>query len=132
MLLLGSFQRRIEKFTALLILSVVMQTPLHAETGEQAWLRYARLDAQISRKYDGLPATVVKIGSSALLDTSQAELIHGISGMLGRNLRVEPGVTKERAILLGTFSELRNAVPGLSAPRQLRADSLWLTSARVK
>ena len=68
---------------------------LHAETGYDAWLRYAPLDAQVPT-----PAVVTTIGDSPLLISARGELIRGIRGMLGRTLRIETGEPTEPAIVL--------------------------------
>ena len=75
---------------------------LHAETGQEAWLRYAPLKDAARSKYASLPASVVVLGDSPVLNKAQEELIRGIRGMLGRTLRAERESVKERAIVLGT------------------------------
>jgi alpha-glucuronidase len=75
---------------------------LHAEDGRDAWLRYAPLKDAARSKYASLPASVVVLGDSPVLNKAQEELIRGIRGMLGRTLRAERESVKERAIVLGT------------------------------
>jgi alpha-glucuronidase len=70
---------------------------LHAETGYNAWLRYAALD-----KAPALPAVVATAGDSVVLMTARDELIRGVRGMTGRTLRVEAGTPNEPAIVIGT------------------------------
>ena len=123
---------RIRTLSALVLFFLCTHTVLRAETGAEGWLRYARLDRQAAQKYDALPASVIKLGSSAVLETAQQELIRGIRGMLGRTLRIEVADAQESAILLGTLSDLRAAVPGLSAPKQLGPDGFSIATARVK
>jgi uncharacterized membrane protein YidH (DUF202 family) len=66
---------------------------LHAETGYEAWLRYAPLDAAAARQYrEAVPACITVAGESAILSNARQELIRGIRGMIGRTLRVEPRV----------------------------------------
>src|SRR4051812_31405938 len=55
-----------------------------AETGENAWLRYVPLDPQRAAIYDSLPATVIPLSNSSLLNAAQTELVRGVHGMLGR------------------------------------------------
>src|SRR2546423_15640208 len=111
-----SLRSQIRKLSALGLLFLCTHTVVHAETGAEGWLRYARLDQQAAQKYDAMPASVIKLGSSAVLETAQQELIRGIRGMLGGTLPIEEAEAHENAILLGTLSDLRAAVPGLSAP----------------
>ena len=80
-----------------LTVAALMAVALHAETGRDAWLRYAPLD-----KPPSLPAVVVTTSDSPVLATARDELIRGVRGMTGRTLRVETGTPKEPAIVIGT------------------------------
>ena len=104
---------------------------LHAETGAEAWLRYARLDAQTSRQYENLPAAVVTLGDSALLNSSREELIRGIRGTIGKTLRTERLLSQESAIVLGTLAAIQKAIPELRPPADLGVDGFWLTTIRA-
>lgn len=104
---------------------------LRADNGYDAWLRYAQLTNAEHAKYDALPASVVLLGDSALLQTSQAELIRGVRGMLGRTLRAEKGTPSGEAIVLGTLENLRSIAPDLRAPHSLSPDGYWLATGRV-
>jgi alpha-glucuronidase len=74
---------------------------LHAETGHDAWLRYARLDEPaLSQARQSIPAVVTTSSDSPLLATARDELVRGIRGMLGRTLRVASGDPTESAIVL--------------------------------
>ena len=90
---------------------------LRAETGRDAWLRYANHYTQ------PLPAVVTETGNSVLLDSARSEVIRGVRGMTGRTLRVEAGIPKEASIVLGTLDSL-------PAPWGLHAnpenDGYWL------
>jgi alpha-glucuronidase len=114
------------------VLVFSQETALRAETGAEAWLRYAPLDAQASRKYDKLPPAVVALGDSAILGSSQEELIRGIRGMLGKNLRVEPRISPDGAIVLGTFGNVERVIPSLKTPADLHGDGFWVTHAQVR
>src|SRR5215469_7356911 len=64
---------------------VAMGTALaHAETGAEAWLRYAPLPDAERAKYASLPASVFVLGDSPLLRSAQQEMIGGIKGWLGK------------------------------------------------
>ena len=104
---------------------------LRAETGEDAWLRYAPLDQADAAKYQSLPASVTLLGDSAVLSTAQGELIRGVKGMLGRTLRAENGAPSESAFVLGTLAEIRAAAPALALAGDLRGDGFLLTTGRV-
>ncbi len=87
---------------------------LHAETGRDAWLRYS------SQPVENLPAVLATVGSSPIIDTARDEILRGIRGMAGKTLRLESGMPRENAIVLGTLA----AFPNLSA--KLPADAYWL------
>jgi alpha-glucuronidase len=118
-------------FLAGLLTQIFPLRTVRADTGYDAWLRYAPLAEADRAKYASLPGTVVVLRDSALLQSSQAELSRGVRGMLQRTLRVEKGLPKENAIVLGTLTDLHSIAPDLQAPKDLRADGLWLTVARI-
>jgi alpha-glucuronidase len=51
--------------------------------------------------------------------------------MLGRSLRIETGMPKESAIVLGTLAEVKRAFPRLRTPLELKPDGFWLKSVRT-
>ena len=85
---------------ALLATVPALLPPLRAETGYDAWLRYAPVDAA---PYSHLPAAVFSSGASPVLETAQRELARGVRGMLGKTLRVESQRPAGDAIVLETF-----------------------------
>ncbi len=102
-----------------------------AESGLGAWLRYAPLPQQAAQKYESLPAVVVVLGDSAVLQSAQGEVIRGVKGMLGRTLRAESALPKEKSIILATLAELETVAPGLKPAQALKEDGFWLTTAQV-
>ncbi len=98
---------------------------LHAESGYDAWLRYAPLDEATARRDRDVLSTVTILGDSELLHSAQSELIRGVRGMLGRTLREEPNPT---AIVLGKLSAM---------PKEWRLESnlgpegFWLKTVRL-
>jgi len=119
----------------MLLAGLLAAVPLPAESGADAWLRYARLDDLSARRYRAaLSAEVVCApGSSPVVERARTELLRGIRSMLGRTARTAamPG---QRAILLGTLASfggeprvhLDAAVPG-----DLEEDGYWLTTASL-
>jgi alpha-glucuronidase len=87
-----------------------------AETGRDAWLRYAPLPEQARKS---MPAVVASFGNSPLILTAQGELVRGVRGMCGRTLRITAGLPNESAFLLGTLDDL----PGLDLKGPLQADA---------
>ncbi|MGC2889464.1 MAG: alpha-glucuronidase family glycosyl hydrolase [Candidatus Acidiferrum sp.] len=105
---------------------------VRAETGADAWLRYAPLDERAAPKYANLPASVVVLGDSPVLDSAKAELIRGIHGILGRTLRDDKSLPHENAIILGTFSALQSVAPWITGGAGLREDGFLLSSEKVR
>src|SRR5271163_4007390 len=82
-----------------------------AETGADAWLRYAPLEKLAAQMYSDLPVTVVVLGDSPVLNSAKTELLRGVRGMLGRSLRELGSLPQESAIVVGTLSALRGGSP---------------------
>jgi len=91
---------------------------LHAETGRDAWLRYSPQSPQ------AMPAVLSTIGDSPMLSSARDEILRGLRGMTGKTLRLESGMPRENAIVLGTLA----AFP-LSA--SLSPDAYWLKTLRA-
>jgi alpha-glucuronidase len=97
---------------------------LSADTGRDAWLRYA---ATARSSAQNLPAVIASAGDSDLIHNARQELLRGVRGMLGRSLRVESGMPHESAILLGTLASL----PDLHLSASLAPDAYWLKTTEV-
>jgi len=105
---------------------------LSAETGRNAWLRYAALSGSSSQQYpETMPAVVACLGDGAPVASARQELVRGIRGMLGRTPRVDSRVPKENAIVLGTLAEIRKAAPQFPLAANLEADGYWLKTVSV-
>jgi alpha-glucuronidase len=101
-----------------------------AEDGASAWLRYARLKAATAKKYALLPGTVVTLGDAEVLQSARKELLQGIRGMLGKDLRVARESRGESAILLGTTEQVRKWDSGFRWEHDLTGDAYALVSRR--
>ena len=97
-----------------------------AETGREAWLRYAPLAAR-----PAIPAVVASFGDSVVTRTAREELVRGVRGMAGRTLRIETGLPRENAILLGTLADLKRAAPSLGVAGDLAPDAFRIATARA-
>jgi alpha-glucuronidase len=104
----------------------------YAETGANAWLRYARLEPQLAKGYATLPASATVLGDSDIISTAQKELLLGIRGMLGRTLRLTSGAPSEPAIVLGTLGELQKLELTFKSDNDLEGDAFWITSRRLR
>lgn len=92
-----------------------------AETGYEAWLRYAPIrEPAVRARYDALPAAVVTLGASGVLNSAREELIRGMRSMLGRTLRVEARLPSEPAIVVAAQEALVAA--GLPAGPAFKPD----------
>jgi len=122
------------KFMAAVLVAVA--PVVAAETGEEAWLRYAALDAKTAKNYEHLASRAEVLGDSPVLKSAQAELARGISGMLGRTLQVDsrnpPSRPTGSALILGTLSQIHGLAPDLRPAEQLIADGYWLKSTRIR
>ena len=105
---------------------------LRAETGSDAWLRYAPLSAKAAAPYQSLPAATVILGDSEVLTTAQKELVRGVKGMLGRTLRIDAGVPTEASVVLGTVEQLQRVAMDVHMREGPHGDGFWLTSGRVR
>lgn len=104
---------------------------VRAENGADGWLRYALLDTGTAQKYRNLPAVVVAVGDSPVLDSAKGELIRGLRGMLGRTLRRERNLPEESAILLGTVPAVESLAPGIARSTSLGQDGFLLATEKV-
>ena len=68
---------------------------------------------------------------SAVLTAARDEMVRGVSGMMGRTLRLD-GSVKEKAIILGTINAIREIVPGFDSTKPLEGDGFLLASRRVR
>jgi len=104
----------------------------NAETGRNAWLRYAPLDATTARQYASVvPGYLRILGTSQVELSARDEVFFGVRGMLGRELRNMATAPKDGAILLGTLPEIHATLASLTLPDKLDADGFWLKSATI-
>lgn len=119
-------------FLAFLILCVaVLPRSVAAETGAEAWLRYAPLDPKTAKQYQQLPDKVVVLGDSIVLKTAGQELTSGIAKMTGRTLTLESEVSG-KAIILARFDQAKASIPGLRAGRVFAGDGYWIRRVKVR
>ncbi|MFZ0817356.1 MAG: alpha-glucuronidase family glycosyl hydrolase [Candidatus Sulfotelmatobacter sp.] len=115
-----------------LIYALFAAATAHPETGNDAWLRYTRLQSADAELYRALPATALSLSDAIVLNTAQAELVRGVKGMLGRTLRIESSVPTESAIVVGTIGQLQNIAPALHIIEGLHGDAFWLTAGEIR
>jgi len=118
--------------TAASVCAALLSIPVAAETGGEAWLRYAALAPESAKKYDNLPTQYVLLGDSPVLKSAQQELVQGLTQMLGRTLLPAREPPTSDAIVLGKLGDLRALSAELTSPQELAPDGYWLKSARVR
>jgi hypothetical protein len=98
---------------------LIAAAPLLAETGYEAWLRYPAIRDEASRQlYRELPHNVVRLDRGPILDAARSELMRGVHGMLGVDVRTAPKLDNDSAIVLGTSSALQKALKHSNIGRQ--------------
>jgi len=118
--------------TAIALLAITSAANCRAETGYEAWLRYAPLEKVLAHKYETFPTDVVIAGDSVVLQSAQQELLRGIQGMLGATLHPVPTQPGGHAIILGAIKDLHDRAPGLHPSRELADDGFWLKSTKIR
>ena len=104
---------------------------LHADSGQNAWLRYAPPGTVARAKYEALPAALVVLGDSAVLTAARDEMDRGVMGMIGRTLRHDADI-QDKTIILGTVTAIRKIAPGFEVPDPIEGDGFLLASRQVR
>jgi alpha-glucuronidase len=121
--------RRLSHVT--LILLGLLLAPLRsarADNGEDAWLRYARLQPSLAAQYKSLPKEVIVLGDSPVLRSARNELIHGLEGMLDERLHVDGWTPGKDCILLGTIDRVKTFFPDFIRPINFTGDDFWISA----
>jgi alpha-glucuronidase len=114
------------------LLTVLAAAALDAESGRDAWLRYAPLDEPaLTQARAGVPAVITAAGDSPVVTSARDEVLRGVHGMLGRTLRAESGLPREDAIVIGTVDSLRAGAPSLDPGGPLPADAFRIRTVTV-
>ena len=113
----------------LLSLLAIGASPAQAETGADAWLRYAPLPPDARVRYASVPRTVVVLGDSPVLRSARDEIVRGLGSMLGERMASATALGNTPAIVLGTPADLRRAAPDVRAPTDLAPEGFWLGAA---
>jgi alpha-glucuronidase len=114
-----------------LALFISTRARARAETGYDAWLRYAPIqDPGVKSRYDRLPSIVVSLTESPVIQSASDELRRGVRGMLGRDLQREAQLPDADAIVLGTVDRVRAVVPALGDVPDLADDGFILRTVQ--
>lgn len=98
----GGTQRARTLWIPLLLAMALCSSHLHAEDGYDLWLRYPALQSEIRDRYQSVIQYLVPSASSPQLDSARAELIRGLTGLLGAAPAVHNEVSQHGAIVFGT------------------------------
>jgi alpha-glucuronidase len=137
----GKHHRRkvLKRFGFATLLAAVSVTlfPLaivRAETGAEAWLRYARLDENTAHQYSNVPSVLFFLDkqSSPLLNSARNELSFAFRNTLGRTFRIEHQLPQESAVILGTLDSLRELDSGVKPPTAIVHDGFWIARVPVR
>ena len=117
---------------ALLVLGIaLLSSPLHAEDGSAAWLRYAPIPNPT--RYANLPSHIVALGDSPSDRAAAAELARGLTSILGRPFTVESSgksPEKRAAIVLGTSEAFQRVAIAGSTRQPVRGETYRITFAQ--
>jgi len=113
-----------------LICLTLLSGAASAESGAEAWLRYAALNPEAAKLYKNAPAKIVLRGDSLVLRTAGQELARGLEQMLGRSFGT--GSVAQDAFLLGTLPDLRTLEPEVKPPQALKPGGFWLKAMRLQ
>src|SRR4029079_5911911 len=104
------------------ILLVATAASVRAETGYDAWLRYAPLPAPIMARIGSVPTSVTLLGDSPVLKSARDEMVRGLSSMLATPITASATPPPAPTILLGTLERIRPLVPAAPMAADLATD----------
>jgi alpha-glucuronidase len=111
---------------AALLCAMVGSPFLRADTGREAWLRYAPWQQLENGKRKHQATEIIRAGDSLVMKTAEDELIRGLRGMLGPDWPAS-GKLPER-ILLSRSGQPKTLPPGSS----IVADGFWISTQRCE
>jgi alpha-glucuronidase len=123
--------RLIAVLTLTAYLSSLGNASLRAETGRDAWLRYAPLDPASRAQYSSVPRLILRVGDSPVLASAQQELARGLHSMLGGEFRATTSANEGPSILIGTRNSIGTVLPDFIWPINLSGDSYWIADANL-
>jgi alpha-glucuronidase len=122
--------KRIRLFAAIAFLIGVL--PARAETGYDAWLRYAPVPEPARARYASVPRTVTVVGDSPVLRTARDEVIRGLGSLLASPIQPVASLSGKPTIVLGTLDRVQPALRGVKMPAGLAPDGFWIGTATVR
>jgi alpha-glucuronidase len=99
-----------------------------AENGAAGWLRYAPI--QNVKQYAGLPAGVVPLDHSPVMQSAAREAARGLEQMLGHPVIVGDSFSTMPEFVIGTVTEVKARFPQWRPAAQLRHEGYVIASIR--
>lgn len=118
----------------LLLLLLTAIAPVFAETGIDAWLRYAPLPSSVTRGHlNSFPNHIVALNATknGPLSSAASELQKGIKGILGLSLGVsssQKSCSGQKTITVSTVASYKSACGKLTPKLDLIEDGYWLST----
>ena len=123
----------IVRYSILIALAVLAPGRARAETGQAAWLRYARLDSAAAQPNErNVPRAIVTFEAAAPVQKAREELAAGCRGMLGGDYRTLDELPSAGAVVVGTLARLRQSAPDLLPAGTLLPDGYWIKASTVR
>jgi alpha-glucuronidase len=123
-----SISLRIAVLLAAALLLVAPALPVQAETGQDAWLRYARLDPAIATQYSTIPRRVIRLGDSPALSSAEGEVTRGLHEMLEEHIQ---SGKQDPYILIGTMDSTSTVVKHATPMPALSGDGYWIAQVTL-
>lgn len=99
-----------------------------AEDGAAGWLRYAPVHD--AKRYAALPAAVVPLDHSAVLESAANEAARGLGEMLGHPVIVGDAFSSVPDFVIGTVTEVEKCFPGWKPAAQLEPEGYAIATVR--
>jgi alpha-glucuronidase len=113
----------------LLIAALTAQTvPTFAENGAAGWLRYAPVEN--SKQYGSLPAGVVTLDHSPLVQNAALEAERGLERMLGHPVIVADNFSAMPEFVIGTVTEVEERFPQWKPAGRLQSEGYAIATFR--
>ncbi len=108
----------------IVLLALAASVPAFAEDGYDLWLRYRPVEEAARVRYQPAATALVSGAATPTLDAAQAELLRGLTGLLGSAPYVSPSV-RDGAVVFGT-PKSSPIIAGLKLPLERAGDEGYL------
>lgn len=96
---------RIHSTIHIITILIFSYLQLYAEDGYRLWLRYDKIsDKNILKEYSAQINSVYIEGKSSTILAAKEELINGLTGLLGKNIKVVNGIKSHGTLVVANYS----------------------------